>query len=73
MNTGMDQEFKRLFSPREIAQYLAVSPKTIYKWAFYRKIPVVKLGKALRFDRAEIDRWIEERKGYPGLLQVPAH
>lgn len=31
---------------------------TIYRFVSQRKIPHVKLGKVLKFDRTEIDRWI---------------
>lgn len=55
-------ELKRLLTPQETAEYLAVAPKTIYKWAFYRKIPCIKLGKALRFDKADIDLWLDKQK-----------
>ncbi|MBI2071323.1 MAG: helix-turn-helix domain-containing protein [Elusimicrobia bacterium] len=61
MNTQIE-ESKRLLTPKETAQYLAVSQKTVYKWVFFRKIPCVKLGKALRFDKTEIDRWVDGQR-----------
>lgn len=33
-NTGMNWETKKLLDRREIAEYLSISPKTIYKWVF---------------------------------------
>lgn len=38
---------------------LGVSPKTLYQWAYERRIPVVKLfGRALRFRLSDIERLI---------------
>ncbi|MBI2071196.1 MAG: helix-turn-helix domain-containing protein [Elusimicrobia bacterium] len=53
---------KRLLSPEKLAEYLDVSRKTIYRWAVCGIIPCVRLGKSLRFDKAEIDQWIEGKK-----------
>ena len=54
---------KRLLTPKEIAEYLAVSHKTIYKWSFQGKVPFLKLGKAIRFDLGEINQWLKEHRG----------
>ncbi|MEK6544286.1 MAG: helix-turn-helix domain-containing protein [Elusimicrobiota bacterium] len=55
-------ENKRLFSPEELAGYLSVSTKTVYKWVFFKKVPCVKIGRTLRFDKSEIDLWIDSLK-----------
>lgn len=59
----MQREMKRLFTPKEVAEYLAVSPKTIYKWSFQGRVPYLKLGKTLRFDLKEIDEWLKGHRG----------
>jgi helix-turn-helix protein len=33
-----------------------------YKLAEWGKIPYVKLGKSLRFDKEDVIRWFEEQK-----------
>jgi len=53
---------KRLLSVGEAATYLGVQKSTIYSWAWRRKIPSVKMGRRLLFDREDLDRIIEERK-----------
>ncbi len=53
---------KRLLSVGEAATYLGVRKSTIYSWAWRRKIPSVKMGRRLPFDREDLDRIIEERK-----------
>ena len=52
----------RLLSVQEAATYLGVQKSTIYSWAWRRKIPSVKMGRRLLFDREDLDRLIEERK-----------
>ena len=44
----------------EVAQYLKLTPQTIYAWAQQGKIPAAKLGKEWRFRRDLIDAWFVE-------------
>ena len=48
----------RLLNIQQVAAYLGLSVHTVYKFASQRKIPHIKIGKLLKFDRHEIDRWI---------------
>ena len=52
----------RLLSVEGSAKYLGVRKSTIYSWAALRKIPSVKIGRRLLFDRKDLDDIIEERK-----------
>jgi len=45
---------KRLISVEEAAKYLGVQKSTIYSWAWRRKIPSVKMGRRLLFERSKI-------------------
>ena len=45
----------------EVAEYLRLTPQTIYKWAQERRIPAVKLGKEWRFRRSVIDKWFDDQ------------
>jgi excisionase family DNA binding protein len=47
---------------REVASYLSVDEKTIYRLAQRRELPGFKVAGAWRFKRSDIDAWIEERK-----------
>lgn len=52
---------KRLLTVKELSEYLGTPKGSIYVMVHLRKIPmdcVVKLGKALRFEKAGIDKWI---------------
>ena len=54
-----------LLTIREAAQYLAVSVSTLYGWVWQRRIPFVKIGRALRFDSRDLEKFIESNKQYP--------
>ena len=45
---------------KEVAEYLKVTEKTIYRLTSSRKIPAFKVGVTWRFLRAEIDQWIRQ-------------
>ena len=56
------KEDKRFFTITELSEYLSLSKNTIYSWVNQQKIPYVKLGGALRFDKKDIDKMIEKNK-----------
>lgn len=49
---------------RELAVYLKMAEKTLYRLAAEGSVPGFKVGNAWRFRRTEIDKWIknQERK-----------
>jgi len=53
---------KRLLTAGEAAEYLGLSEQTVRQWAHMRRIPCVKLGRALRFDIEDLDLWLEEHR-----------
>ena len=48
----------RLMGIDQVAAYLGLSPHTVYRFVSQRKIPHVKIGKLVKFDHLEIDKWI---------------
>jgi excisionase family DNA binding protein len=46
---------------REVADYLKVTERTIYRLAAAKKIPAFKVGGSWRFSRPDIDLWIKEQ------------
>lgn len=42
----------------EVAVYLKVTERTIYRLAGSKRIPAFKVGGVWRFSRTEIDNWI---------------
>jgi len=56
---------KRLMNIRELSEYLGTSKGSIYTMVCLQKIPqscVVKFGRALRFERDAIDKWVNQQK-----------
>jgi len=64
---------KRLLTPDQTAELLAVSPKVIRAWLRDGKIPGIRLGRLWRVDPEELEKAIrqgfgkplQERKGTP--------
>ena len=46
---------------KEVAEYLKVTERTIYRLAAAKKIPAFKVGGTWRFRQSEIDRWINDQ------------
>lgn len=53
---------RHLLTVQEAADYLAISVSTLYGWAWQRRIPFVKIGRALRFDRADLEQFIKSNR-----------
>lgn len=45
----------------EVAAYLRVGKRTVYRLAAAKKIPAFKVGGIWRFSRADIDGWIKRQ------------
>jgi excisionase family DNA binding protein len=52
-------------TPEETARYLRISLSSVYKKAGRNELPSVKIGRALRFPRDELDRWLKARMRRP--------
>ena len=50
---------EEIMTLKEVAIYLKVKNRTIYKWVRERTIPAHKLGGTWRFRRPEIDKWLQ--------------
>lgn len=46
---------------KEVAEYLKVAEKTVYRLAGAKQIPAFKVGGSWRFSRADIDSWIKQQ------------
>ena len=46
---------------KEVADYLKVTERTIYRLAGAKKIPAFKVGGTWRFSRVDIDSWIKQQ------------
>ena len=59
MASSADQS--EILTIREVAEYLKVTERTIYRLAAAKKIPAFKVGGTWRFSRADIDIWIKQQ------------
>jgi excisionase family DNA binding protein len=46
---------------KQVADYLKVTERTIYRLAGAKKIPAFKVGGTWRFSRVDIDNWIKQQ------------
>ena len=46
---------------KQVADYLKVTERTIYRLAAIKKIPAFKVGGAWRFSRSDINDWIKQQ------------
>ncbi len=46
---------------KDVAEYLKVTERTIYRLAAAKKIPAFKVGGSWRFSRMDIDAWIRRQ------------
>lgn len=45
----------------EVADYLKVTERTIYRLAAAKQIPAFKVGGSWRFSKSDIDTWIQKQ------------
>lgn len=55
---GMDN----VMTLKEVAQYLEVEMKVLEEWATKKKIPAFNDNNEWKFNRTEVDRWVQEEK-----------
>lgn len=48
---------------KEVAEYLKVNERTIYRLAASAELPAFKVGNSWRFKRAELEAWIKAQQG----------
>jgi excisionase family DNA binding protein len=52
-----------LMTYQELGDHLGIKVSTLYAWVHQKRIPHVRFsGRMVRFDRAEIETWLEEKK-----------
>jgi excisionase family DNA binding protein len=51
---------ERLMTAKQVCELIEVKPSTVYQWVHLGLIPYVKLGKCVRFKKAELFRWIDK-------------
>lgn len=62
--TGPARELRLqpLLTVRQVAAVLQVDEKTIRRFVWAGRIPCVRIGRRIRFDPADVERWVSARK-----------
>ena len=53
----------RLIGIREAAEFLGVSPRTLYGWIAQRRVPFRKAGRRVLFLQSELLEWTRPESG----------
>ena len=54
----------------EAAELLGVQRGTLYAWVSQRRVPHVRFSpRCVRFDKAELQRWVEGQRAKPGAAR----
>lgn len=59
----MTPDLEPAMTVKEVAAFLNVDEKTIYRLAQKGELPGFKVAGAWRFQRADLQQWIDARKG----------
>jgi excisionase family DNA binding protein len=51
-----------LLKPEEVAEMLRVARKTVIVMAREGRIPSIRVGRFVRFDAAEVKRWLNDQR-----------
>jgi excisionase family DNA binding protein len=63
MNDSMPQLMERLLLPaRDAAAALSISERSLWSLTKAGEIPAIRIGRAVRYDPADLRAWIEARK-----------
>ena len=55
----MNKNIERLYSMREIMEYLSVSRDTLLDWSERRDMPATKIGRLWKFKISGVDAWMK--------------
>jgi excisionase family DNA binding protein len=59
----MSTERDTIMTVKEVAEYLRVNQRTVYRLAVDGRLPSFKVGATWRFKRSDIDGWISAQVG----------
>lgn len=53
---------EELLSIRDVSELLKIKESTLRAWVFQRRIPVVRLGRLVRFRLSELTKWLRDQE-----------
>ncbi len=62
-----------IMKPAEVAEYLRIPLRTLYKLCNEGHVPATRVGKHWRFRKSEIDRWFDGNNVGMGEDLAPAN
>jgi len=63
-NSNLESPF---LNKQQACHYLGISNNTLDSW-IKKGLPYIRVGKTIRFDRAEINRWLQKQQKFYGRL-----
>jgi len=61
-DNGMTPQVVEYLTSRQLGDLIQVSPRTVERWALEdATMPALRVGRTLRFPRADLLRWLERR------------
>lgn len=61
---------KELLTAKQVAKYLNLKPVTVRRKASIGEIPSLKIGRHIRFDKAQIDKWLHNNNNNSAQILV---
>jgi excisionase family DNA binding protein len=59
--SGQITKQKLLLDTTEASEFLGIKKNTLYEWIVQKKIPHLKVGRLVKFRKAELETWLEKR------------
>ena len=56
----------QVLTVKQVAEYLQVNERTVYRMASANKLPAIKVGGSWRFKQSELEQWIEDHHNQAG-------
>ena len=56
----------QVLTVKQVAEYLQVNERTVYRMASANKLPAFKVGGSWRFKQSELEQWIEDHHNQAG-------
>lgn len=57
----MPEDRDAMMSPEQVADWLLVTPDTVYRWLREGRLPALRLGRVYRIPRAEVLALVKSR------------
>jgi excisionase family DNA binding protein len=60
--SGPIENSRAILTTAQVSHWLGISMRTVCYWASAGSIPAVKVGRRWRFQRTEIQEWVESKR-----------